>query len=419
LESKERDLSSKITQVEKQLGLGGVDPGAPSAGVVLEGLSKTFRRTSGEVVNAIDDISLTVGVSEILVLLGPSGCGKTTLLRCIAGLETPEKGIIRLQNRIVFSGTPSIVVPPERRKIGMIFQSYALWPHMTVLDNVAYPLRVAGESRSDAREAAQTMLAKLSIPELGLQHPGQLSGGQQQRVALARALIRGGSLVLLDEPLSNVDAKVREHLRIELLALQRELGFAAVYVTHDQAEALEIGHRVAVMSQGQILQLSSPAELYRKPINRFVADFVGVMNELAGIVEEVTDEGLMVRTRFGLVYARRKSETPVLEKGDAVWVLWRPESITIVPTPTAATDGDDGGDSENVWSRRENRYLATVSHAFDAGVYISIIFDIEGVSIRAALLANRIIPERGSAHLIAFSEVDVTIFRREEEGEYV
>ena len=212
----------------------GIDAGRDRSepAVRLSGLSKSFRRADGAVVRAIDDVDLDVEPGEFVVLLGPSGCGKTTLLRTIAGLETPDRGRIEISGRTHFSSERGIAEPPERRGISMIFQSYALWPHMTVFKNVAYPLQSRRRvPKHDIAGRVRRALAQVGIDELERQHPAQLSGGQQQRVALARALVSQDSLVLFDEPLSNVDAKVREQLRAELSEMQRELGFTAIFVT--------------------------------------------------------------------------------------------------------------------------------------------------------------------------------------------
>ncbi|NML43578.1 ABC transporter ATP-binding protein [Ramlibacter sp. G-1-2-2] len=229
------------------------------------------------VVHALDGVDLVVRPGELVVLLGPSGCGKTTLLRCIAGLERPPAGEIRVAGRTVFSARDQVFVPPEQRRIGMMFQSYALWPHMTVAENIAYPLpssvpRVQREAR------VAEMLERLGVAGLGHRYPGELSGGQQQRVALARALIASQSLVLFDEPLSNVDAKVRRKLRAELRELKRHNGFAGVYVTHDQEEAMELADTLVVMEAGRIVQAAPPREVYRRPANSYVAGFVGEIN---------------------------------------------------------------------------------------------------------------------------------------------
>ncbi|CAM3518892.1 ABC transporter ATP-binding protein [Kibdelosporangium persicum] len=300
----------------------------PAAGdetpvVRITGLGKAFRRADGSVAKAIDDVSLDVRPGEFLVLLGPSGCGKTTLLRTIAGLERADTGSVALRGVEVFSAERGIDLPPERRRLSMIFQSYALWPHMTAFDNIAYPLRNARPrpDRATVEKRVQAALEMVGTPELARQYPNQMSGGQQQRIALARAIVGGDDLVLFDEPLSNVDAKVREQLRLELLALQRELGFAAVYVTHDQTEAMELAHRIAVMGDGRVRQLADPATVYRRPVSRYVANFVGTANELVGTVVRHGEGTTTLRTGLGEVTGVRAG----LAVGDEAVAVFRPE----------------------------------------------------------------------------------------------
>jgi iron(III) transport system ATP-binding protein len=307
--------------------------------IQLENLSKTFVRRSGEEVRAIDDVSLTVEPGEFLVLLGPSGCGKTTLLRSLAGLEVPTSGRIVVNGRPLFDSAKRINVPPEQREMGMIFQSYALWPHMTVFDNVAYPLRSRGVPKKQVPADVERALALVSILELATQFPGQISGGQQQRVALARALVAQTGIVLFDEPLSNVDAKVREQLRVELKRMHTELGFTGVYVTHDQEEAMALATRIAVLHRGRCEQLAPPADVYRRPSTLVVARFIGTLNELDGEVTEVQDDHFVVRCAIGEIATRRADGLTV---GDAVTVGMRPEDVQIV-------NGDAAAGQSNLW----------------------------------------------------------------------
>ncbi|MEV1128969.1 ABC transporter ATP-binding protein [Agromyces sp. NPDC049794] len=299
--------------------------GASSPTVAVRGLRKRFRREDGSIVAAIDDVDLAVEPGEFLVLLGPSGCGKTTLLRTIAGLETPEEGSIEISGRIAFSSERGIAVPPEKRGLSMIFQSYALWPHMTVFRNVAYPLqsRRPRQAKAEVARRVGEALAQVGIPELARQYPAQLSGGQQQRVALARALVSNDDLILFDEPLSNVDAKVREQLRLELVAMQHRLGFTALFVTHDQAEAMELATRIAVIDRGRIAQLGTPHEVYARPATPYVARFIGAINELEGRVVELNGPEVVVDTPHGRVVSTDAAAR--LSVGDAVVALWRPE----------------------------------------------------------------------------------------------
>ncbi len=241
--------------------------------ISVRGLWKRFDDTV-----AVADVSFTVGEREFFTLLGPSGCGKSTTLRCVAGLEEPTEGEIAIRGRLVSSPAAGVFVPPERRSIGMVFQSYAVWPHMTVWANVAYPLRLARVGRAELARRVELVLAMVGLDGLERRYPGQLSGGQQQRVALARALVRQPDVLLLDEPLSNLDARLREQMRAELRALQRRTGIPILYVTHDQAEAMALSGRIAVMTGGRIVQVGRPLEVYARPRDRFVATFVGVMN---------------------------------------------------------------------------------------------------------------------------------------------
>ena len=292
--------------------------------VSVRNLTKIYKTKRGSHV-ALDNVSLDIDAGEFVVLLGPSGCGKTTLLRCIAGLEEPDAGEIIIDGKLVFSSEKGVYVPPERRDLSMVFQSYALWPHLSVLDNVVYPLRNTGKSSADAAVLAKEALAKVGLADYSARFPGQLSGGQQQRVALARAIVSGDGLILFDEPLSNLDAKVRERLRLELLSLQSQINFSAVYVTHDQIEALALADRIAVMDVGRIAQVGSPEQIYDYPNSRYVADFIGSANEFAGTVKNVGDV-LTVETAIGeLEVGNFHSD---LVAGQPVWLVVRPEHCT-------------------------------------------------------------------------------------------
>ena len=240
-------------------------------------------RYAGDVI-AVNGVSFTVGRSEHVTLLGPSGCGKTTTLRAIAGLEPPTGGSITIDGRTMYSAAQRINVPTESRGVSMVFQSYAVWPHMTVFDNVAYGLRVRKQSRDEIKDNVERALGLVQMRHLADRAASKLSGGQQQRVALARAIAFSPTVVLFDEPLSNLDAKLRAEMRVELRELQSRLGITSVYVTHDQEEALAISDRVIVMNVGVIEQIGTPAEIYNRPRNRFVADFVGSANLLKGRV---------------------------------------------------------------------------------------------------------------------------------------
>jgi iron(III) transport system ATP-binding protein len=304
--------------------------------VAVSGLTKVFRGRRGEL-TALDDVSLEVSAGEILVLLGPSGCGKTTLLRCIAGLERPDTGEISVHGATVFSSRTGAWVPPERRGLSMVFQSYALWPHMTVFDNVAYPLKNVSTPHTEVIERTEAVLELVGLGSAAAAYPGQLSGGQQQRVALARAIVTNDGVILFDEPLSNLDVKVRERLRLELLGLHEQIGFTAVYVTHDQVEAAAMADRIAVMDVGTIAQLGAPGEVYHRPSSRYVADFVGSANELTGRVVAQDGGFNRVSTPLGELLAR--SEMPLMP-GQEVTLLFRPEHCQLV------TNGSVGGPNQ-------------------------------------------------------------------------
>ena len=259
--------------------------------LALRDIRKHFTRRDGTKVPAVDGIDLEVAQGEFVVLLGPSGCGKTTLLRCIAGLESPDHGEITIHGDRHYVSAEGLESSPNKRKLGMVFQSYALWPHMKVFSNVAYPLQVKRVSRQQVRERVTEVLKTVGVGELLEQYPGQLSGGQQQRVALARALVSSDGLLLFDEPLSNVDAKVREQLRYEIRRMQQQIGFAAIYVTHDQEEAMELADRIAVLNKGRIAQLGTAQEIYETPADRYVAKFIGATNEILGDVASIERDG--------------------------------------------------------------------------------------------------------------------------------
>src|ERR687895_403734 len=286
------------------------DAAAGSALLTVEGLVKTFsgekqrrRRRAGEAprVHALDGVSFEVRPGELFTLLGPSGCGKTTTLRSVAGLERPDDGTITVGDRVLFDRARGVSVPSNARRLGMVFQSYAIWPHMTVFDNAAFPLEVLPRRRRPARaaleERVRTVLERVELADYAGRPATKLSGGQQQRLALARALVMEPQLLLLDEPLSNLDAKLRDAMRTELKRLQREFNLTTVYVTHDQSEALALSHEIAVMNDGFIVQVGTPRQIYEQPVNQFVADFVGQTNFVRGTVTAVAGAGhCQVRT---------------------------------------------------------------------------------------------------------------------------
>lgn len=296
--------------------------------VKVEGLIKRF----GEEVLAVDDVSFEVEKGKFVTLLGPSGCGKTTTLRCIAGLEHPNEGEIYIDGQCVSSSRRGIMVPPENRHLGMVFQSYAVWPHMTVFSNVAYGLKVKKISKAEIKEKVQGALELVGLGGLGDRYATKLSGGQQQRVALARALVYNPKVLLFDEPLSNLDAKLRERMRLELTNLVHEIGFTSIYVTHDQAEAMVMSDEIIVMDEGRIQQKGDAHTIYMWPANRFVANFIGIANLLEGhLVEKSEEEGLcVVEVSDGVKSHRLLCSAPdEVNSGEKVTVSMRPENLNI------------------------------------------------------------------------------------------
>jgi iron(III) transport system ATP-binding protein len=297
--------------------------------IEVKSLSKIFADGTNAGVKAVNDISFTVEDGRFYTLLGPSGCGKTTTLRCIAGLEKPDGGEILVSGKKVYSSTDGTCVPAYRRPIGMVFQSYAIWPHMTVFENVAFPLRV-GKQRFSGGEIQKKVSAALAQVELGgyeERMATQLSGGQQQRLALARALVREPQVLLLDEPLSNLDAKLRERMRFELRELQRRLRITTLYVTHDQIEALSMSNVIAVMNAGVIVQEGGPRDVYMQPKSKFVANFIGSTNQLTGRVTKLEENGTgKVATEAGEISCHVLEGLTV---GSGVVVVVRPESVEL------------------------------------------------------------------------------------------
>ncbi|MCA6113158.1 ABC transporter ATP-binding protein [Bradyrhizobium cenepequi] len=276
---------------------------------------------------AIDGVSFAVPAGEIVVLLGPSGCGKTTTLRCVAGLEHPTGGEISIGGKVVSSPERGILVPPRSRNLGMVFQSYAVWPHMTVRQNVIYPLRHRKVTRSEANRKVEEVLKLVGLWEYADRPVVALSGGQMQRVALARSIVYHPQLLLLDEPLSNLDAKLRLRLRDDLRVILKKTGMTALYVTHDQAEAVVLGDRIGVMRDGKLLQIGSPDEIYNRPADLFIANFTGATNEIAGTLIEANG-------KFGLIDfgEGRRAEASLLHRlspGDKVRIALRPENVCI------------------------------------------------------------------------------------------
>lgn len=290
---------------------------------------------------ALREVSVEIAAGELFFLLGPSGCGKTTLLRCIAGFYAPDAG------RILIGGRDVTGLPPYKRDTGMMFQSYALWPHMTLAENVAFGLEMRKVPRGEIRRRVHEALERVHLADSAKKRPNQLSGGQQQRVALARALVVGPQCLLLDEPLSNLDAKLRMEMRGEIRRICKQEGLTAVYVTHDQKEALSIADRLAVMKDGVIEQVGTPEEVYRAPANRFVAGFIGEGNFIEGRVAGVGRDGARIGTPYGMIAAERVPAGVAV--GDNVVLCVRPESVRFGGPPAGGGNVISGLFQESVY----------------------------------------------------------------------
>ena len=331
----------------------------------VTGLSKRFHSEQGVAVAAVNDVSFEVETGKLLTLLGPSGCGKTTTLRSIAGLEDPDDGEIQLGSHVVFSRARGVSLPSNRRRVGMVFQSYAIWPHMTVFQNVAYPLEGSGVSRKEVRERVARVLSLAGLEELMDRPAPFLSGGQQQRVALARALVAEPEVLLLDEPLSNLDAKLREQMRIELRAVQQRVGLTAVYVTHDQTEALAISDFIGVMHVGRLVEFGTPGEIYDRPRSRFAAEFIGAANVVP--LSDLCAEGgrLRARTPWGEIYFLSDGQTTPRS------IVIRPEDFQLVPDR----------EGENTWP-------ALLSQVIFLGSIYECRLELNGTTLRAQFPRN-------------------------------
>ena len=296
----------------------------------IDSLFTEYKNELGQPVKAAQDVSIDVPEGHFFTLLGPSGCGKTTTLRSIAGLERPNAGEITVGGVTVFSARRNVFVPPNQRGFGMVFQSYAIWPHMDVFNNTAFPLQVGKKKYSKAQidEKVMKVLTAVQLDHLRDREATKLSGGQQQRLALARALVMEPKLLLLDEPLSNLDAKLRELMRFELKRLQRDLKITTVYVTHDQSEALALSHQIAVMNAGRIQQIGTPREIYERPQTQFVADFVGTTNFVDGTVtaRDADDQHYIIATELGVL---RSFSVDAVKPGDKVILSIRPEDVRL------------------------------------------------------------------------------------------
>jgi iron(III) transport system ATP-binding protein len=344
----------------------------------------TEYRMRGSSVRAARDINFEVEKGKLFTLLGPSGCGKTTTLRSIAGLERPLTGEIAVNGRVVFSASRNVFVPLNKRNFGMVFQSYAIWPHMTVFENAAFPLQVrGGVSRKAIKEKVMNVLAVVGLDALAEREATKLSGGQQQRLALARAIVMEPELLLLDEPLSNLDAKLRERMRFELKRIQRELGLTTVYVTHDQAEALALSHEIAVMNEGRIVQIGSPRAIYEHPRDRFVAEFIGTSNFLDGVVLGADKKPGFFRVRAGIGDLTAYSDAG-LSVGASVTLSIRPENVEL---------------SEQAPEGAINAFSATVDSKVFQGDFIDFQVRVDGATLLARTHPSLRTPVGGSVHV--------------------
>ena len=296
--------------------------------VELRDLVKQYVDPNGEIVTAVNQINLTIYDEEFFSLLGPSGCGKTTTLRCVAGLERPDGGKISIAGQTVFASGERVYVPTNKRPIGMVFQSYAIWPHMTVAENVAYPLTIQRRPKDEIKRRVGDVLKIVGLDGLEDRPAPKLSGGQQQRVAFARALVNEPKVMLLDEPLSNLDAKLRVQMRSEIKALQRRTHITTIFVTHDQAEALAISDQIAVMHGGKLIEVGAPHQLYARPTRRFTATFLGLTNLIDGKIVELHGDAQpgKIQTKKGLLSFL---PAPGLKKDQAAVISIRPENIPL------------------------------------------------------------------------------------------
>jgi len=355
-------------------------------GITISGLRKRFGGTV-----AVDGVSLEVEKGELFFLLGPSGCGKTTILRIVAGLTEPDGGQVHFDQRLM---NP---VPPHRRNAGMVFQNYALWPHMNVAENVAYGLEERKVSRAEKERRVGVALRTVRMDEYAERMPNQLSGGQQQRVALARALVIEPDAVLLDEPLSNLDARLRLEMREEIRRIHDESGITMLYVTHDQKEALSLADRLAVMSMGRVEQVGDPRSVYRRPANRFVAEFIGETNLIPATCLSASDGYCKLKTPLGDF--RVSSGDRAFEAGAAVLCMVRPECLTLS-------------------AEAENRFTATVKSSVYLGEVEQILLEGNGSELRY-LRANPSLrpPSVGGQVELGFEADDAVVLSENQSGE--
>ncbi|MCP4622818.1 MAG: ABC transporter ATP-binding protein [bacterium] len=316
--------------------------------VEITGVTKIFGENTAHEVTALDNVSVKISDNEFFTLLGPSGCGKTTLLRLVAGFEYQNRG------EILLFGESLHGLPPQNRPVNTVFQHYALFPHMTIEQNVGFPLKMLGRDEKEISDTVQEMLALVKMKEFAERKPTQLSGGQQQRIALARALAPNPKVLLLDEPLSALDLKLREQMRTELKMLQRETGITFIFVTHDQVEALTMSDRIAVMSFGKLQQVGTPIEIYEQPLNRFVADFIGETNFVKATISKVSEEG--ISCQIGGDIELWVAEAYGKSVGDRVTLALRPEKIMIEAMDEGSGKGFTGKIENSIYIGTDTTY---------------------------------------------------------------
>jgi len=366
-------------------------------GVRVSNLLKSY----GDIV-AVDDLTMDFEKGTLTTLLGPSGCGKTTTLRCIAGLEKPDKGVVSIDDAIVFSQDTN--VPPEKRMVGIVFQSYAIWPHMTVFDNIAFPLKIRHASRQEVNQKVKKVMDLVQLTGLSDRSATQVSGGQQQRIALARALVFDPEVLLLDEPLSNLDASLRDIVRVELREIQRTLGITTIYVTHDQVEALSISDKVVVLRAGKVMAVGTPKEVYTRPRNEFIASFVGKANMMKGTIASMPgaptarsgEDLVVVETRFGRVRCHNHGAGQFKE-GDKALITIKPENVVVSP---------DGKQSVEA-----NTFSGKVEFTSYLGAFSEVIVSIGGEMIRIVKNSEDADFEGGQAVSVAFPEHYCSLLR--------
>jgi len=346
----------------------------------------------------VRNIDLHIERGEFFTFLGPSGCGKTTLLRMIAGFVEPDAGLVRLDGQAVNQ------VPPWRRDIGMVFQSYALWPHLTVFENVAFGLRERKVPRAEIHQRVTGALEQVDLQGTEARRPSQLSGGQQQRVALARTLVIQPRVLLLDEPLSNLDAKLRIEMRLELLKLQRDLGLTTIYVTHDQGEALAMSTQIAVIDRGRVVQQGKPREIYEQPADDFVAAFIGQSNLLPATIDEVHGKAITVTVAGGMKLELAMPSTAPVSAGETISLSVRPEAIELI---------DTGAESSST-NRIEGKIVASAYQ----GAVVEYEITALGKSLKARIANPKGKPlyERGDEIAFTFAAADVTLIAPERKG---